>query len=250
MNIQFERAEVSLKKQVTDAMRKAIVEGSFTPGQKLVERELCETFDVSRSLMREVLQHLEAEALITIIPHRGPAVTEITYDEAKSIYAVRQALEALAGAGCAENASEHDINALEAALKRIASSGDMPDQKELVAAKNAFYGILLRASGNSIVEEVLTRLNNRINSLRRLSMGQPGRLDNTVKELGAIVDAIRKKDSKLASRLCAEHVRTASVIALDIMRTGSLAQTQHINDSLGLGKRDHLAQKENNTMQA
>ena len=48
MSIQFERAEVSLKKQVIDGMRNAIIDGTFTPGQKLVERELCELFDVSR----------------------------------------------------------------------------------------------------------------------------------------------------------------------------------------------------------
>jgi len=96
MSIQFERPDISLKKHVIDGMRAAIVEGVFAPGQKLVERELCATFDVSRSLIREALQKLEAEALITIVPHRGPMVALITPSEARSIYAVREALEALA----------------------------------------------------------------------------------------------------------------------------------------------------------
>ncbi len=217
MSIQFERVDFSLKKQVIDGMRRAIVDGSFAPGQKLVERELCQLFDVSRSLMREVLQQLEAESLITIVPFRGPVIPEIRIDEAKSIYAVRQALEALAGAGCAKNASEQDIAALESNLALIAQCQDGADPKALIHAKNEFYNVLLGACGNPVVKDMLTGLNNRINSLRRLSMAQPGRLHDTVRELQAIIDAIRNRDADLAARLCGEHVGKASEIALASM---------------------------------
>ncbi|PCO29962.1 GntR family transcriptional regulator, partial [Escherichia coli] len=59
-------------------LRTAILDGVFAPGQKLSERELCESLDVSRSCLRESLQHLQAEGLITIVPHRGPEVTDIS----------------------------------------------------------------------------------------------------------------------------------------------------------------------------
>ena len=159
----------------------------------------------------------KAEALITIVPHRGPAVAEITLSEAQSIYAVRQALEALAGAGCAQHASEQDIAALEVSLQRVAACQGNTDQKALVHAKNDFYRVLFKACGNPIVRDMLTGLNNRINSLRRFSMGQPGRLPNTVKELEAIIAAIRNHDAELASKLCAEHVGKAAAIALRVM---------------------------------
>lgn len=225
MVIRFERVDVSLKKQVIDGMRQAVVDGSFAPGQKLVERELCEIFDVSRPLMREALQQLEAEALITIVPYRGPVVSEISLDEAKSIYAVRQALEALAGAGCAEHASARDIADLEASLEAIALCSDATDQKPLVHAKNEFYRILLRACSNPVVAQMLTGLNNRINLLRRLSMGQPGRLTDTVAELKGIVEAIRNKDAALASKLCSDHVAKAATIALRAMSEKNAAKS-------------------------
>jgi len=119
MHIQFERPEVSLKKHVIDGLRAAIIDGIFVPGQKLVERELCAMFDVSRSLIREALQKLEAEALITIVPHRGPMVALMSPAEARAIYSVREALEALAGAGCARHATATDLAALAAALRQI-----------------------------------------------------------------------------------------------------------------------------------
>jgi len=217
MSIQFERPDISLKKHVIDGMRAAIVEGVFAPGQKLVERELCAMFDVSRSLIREALQKLEAEALITIVPHRGPMVALITPSEARSIYAVREALEALAGAGCARHASAADIAALEQALAHIKRCADDGNQHALVQAKNAFYDALLAACGNPVVQEILTGLNNRINALRRLSMSQPGRLPHTIAEIAAIISAIRHHDAPLAARRCAEHVSHAADTALHAM---------------------------------
>ncbi len=229
MSIQFERVDFSLKKQVIDGMRNAIVDGSFSPGQKLVERELCQLFDVSRSLMREVLQQLEAEALITIVPFRGPMVAEIRLDEAKSIYAVRQALEALAGAGCAQNASDSDIAALQANLAIIVQFADGADPKSVVRAKNEFYNVLLSACGNPVVKDILTGLNNRINSLRRVSMAQPGRLVDTARELQDIIDAIRNRNADLASKLCADHVGKAAAIALEVMaREQGVSQTDAV----------------------
>ena len=63
------REETSLRQKTTAMLRTAILDGVLTPGQKLSERELCESLDVSRSCLRESLQHLQAEGLITIVPH-------------------------------------------------------------------------------------------------------------------------------------------------------------------------------------
>ena len=88
------REEMSLRQRTSEALRTAILDGVFSPGQKLLERELCENLGVSRPLLRESLQHLQAEGLITIVPHKGPEVTNITRDEVKDIYEVRASLSA------------------------------------------------------------------------------------------------------------------------------------------------------------
>jgi DNA-binding GntR family transcriptional regulator len=100
------REETSLRQRTTQTLRTAILDGVFAPGQKLSERELCESLDVSRSCLRESLQHLQAEGLITIVPHRGPEVTDISVQEVRDIYEVRASLEGLASRGFALHASE------------------------------------------------------------------------------------------------------------------------------------------------
>ncbi len=204
------REETSLRQRTTQTLRKAILDGLFSPGQKLSERELCESLDVSRSCVRESLQHLQAEGLITIIPHRGPEVTTISPKEVRDIYEVRANLESLAGRGFANNASPSQVLALRAKLTELARPEVAEDKATMLNVKNQFYDILIEGCGNLVAGQMLKQLNNRVTVLRRISMSQPGRLPNTIKELDAIVTAIEHGDGDTAARLCAQHVQKAS----------------------------------------
>ncbi len=70
-------------------LRSAIGSGLFKPGQRLIERELCEQVGVGRTSIREALRQLEAEGLVTTIPHRGPIVSTISVEEAEQLYDLR-----------------------------------------------------------------------------------------------------------------------------------------------------------------
>jgi DNA-binding transcriptional regulator YhcF (GntR family) len=142
------REETSLRQRTTQTLRTAILDGVFAPGQKLSERELCESLDVSRSCLRESLQHLQAEGLITIVPHRGPEVTDISVQEVRDIYEVRASLEGLASRGFALHASEAQRAALRAKLGELAVPGVASDKVALLAIKNQFYDILIEGCGN------------------------------------------------------------------------------------------------------
>jgi DNA-binding GntR family transcriptional regulator len=216
------REETSLRQRATQTLRTAILDGVLAPGQKLSERELCESLDVSRSCVRESLQHLQAEGLITSIAHRGPEVTSISRTEVQDIYAVRASLEGLAGRGFALNASEVQRQALRAKLNELTElvKPEMAgNQASMLNIKNQFYDILIEGCGNLVAGQMLKQLNNRVTVLRRISMAQPGRLPNTLQELEAIVSAIEKRDGDTAARLCGEHVQKAAENVLLSMRT-------------------------------
>ncbi len=208
------RTTPSLRQQVVDRLREAILSGQLEAGRKLVERELCESLGVSRTSLREALQHLQAEGLIVNIPHKGPMVASIGPDEARDIYAVREVLEAQAGAGFAVHATQEQIEQLRAALKRLQSRQVRASAGGLIEAKNAFYDILLEGCGNRVIGQVLTQLNNRVTFLRRLTLSESHRLEASLKELAEIVDAIESRDAKRASKLCAVHVQRAAESAM------------------------------------
>ncbi len=213
----------SLRHQATDRLRAAILAGRFAPGQRLVERELWQSLGISRPVLREALQHLQAEGLIRIIPHKGPLVATIDLDEARAIYEVRRSLEGLAGEGFARHASNEQVARLRAALQYLHTPAASADTAALLAAKNAFYAVLLEGCGNHVVGQILTQLNNRVTLLRRLSLSQAGRLPRALVELEAIVEAIEAHDPVRARDACALHVSSAAAAMMAAFPGGDTA---------------------------
>ncbi|WP_099866413.1 GntR family transcriptional regulator [Pararhizobium haloflavum] len=207
------RTDVTLSLRLVGAMRDAILDGTLEPGRHLPERELCALFDVSRSLVREALQALAAEGLITIVPHRGPKVTLIDRDAARDLYRVRAALEGLACAEFAERADASQRDAFFAAAARLQTLSEDDPPQRLIDAKNVYYERLLSGCRNQTLADMFTRLNNRIVQLRRLSLSAAGRLGDTLREIAAVVAAVERRDPVEARRLAELHVERAAAVA-------------------------------------
>src|SRR5262245_677251 len=98
-----------VRRQLEDRLRRAIVEGRFAPGEHLPDRAIQDTFQVSRTVVREAVRQLEAEGLVETVPHRGIFVKVLSVEEAVQIYAVREALEPLAAREFTRNATNADV---------------------------------------------------------------------------------------------------------------------------------------------
>jgi DNA-binding GntR family transcriptional regulator len=199
--------------QTANKLRDAILSGYFKPGQRLVEAELCERMEVSRTSMREALRRLEAERLISIIPNRGPSVAEITWEEAKAIYDVRAILEGEAAALFALSATPEEKRAMAQALTAFAEASEANDAIGRLTSTSRFYEVMLQGCGNSIIRELLQGLVARINFLRARSMSRPGRAKYSAAEMRRILKAIEKKDAVGARAAAVEHVRAACAAA-------------------------------------
>ncbi|MGO4714631.1 GntR family transcriptional regulator [Bradyrhizobium sp. 2TAF24] len=217
INLQVPRQAATLRLLVEDKLRSAIAAGHFKPGQRLIERELCEQIGVGRTSVREALRQLEAEGLVVTVPHRGPEVSSITADEARQLYELRALLEGFAGRHFAEHGSDAAIAELGRAVDGFATAAKGDDRAALVAAKTRFYAVLTQGAGNVFVTQTLTTLHNRITLLRVTSMTQSGRLDDSVTEIRAIYDAIVARDPDRAEALCKHHIAKAAEIALAVL---------------------------------
>lgn len=214
MDFKVSKRSATLRGQVEDNIRKAILEGHFAPGQRLVERELCDILDVSRTSVREALRQLEAEGLITMVPHKGPMVSVVRQAEAQQLYELRALLEGFAGQRFAEAGAKELKAKLSEALadfEQVVKSGHSGD---LLEAKAGFYKLLLEGCGNVFVAQTLETLYNRIALLRMASMSQPGRLTRSLAELRDIVFAIQAGDGIAAGAACRRHIDNAAKAAL------------------------------------
>jgi DNA-binding GntR family transcriptional regulator len=202
-----------IRSQVVETLRTAITSGRFSPGQRLVEKDLCDLLGVSRPSVREALRELESEGLITTIPNRGPLVTRLTPQDAAGIYEVRGVLEALAAKLCAERASEEQIDALSATVDRLEAASRTDDVEQILVAKRAFYDTLLVGSQNVIIPSMLRTMNARITQLRRVSLSSIERLPESIAEIREVVAAIRARDPEAAFQASLRHIEQAQKVA-------------------------------------
>lgn len=208
----LDREDLTLNARLVRALREAILSGDFKGGSRLVEREMTEMFGVSRGLLREAIQTLASEGLITLVPHKGPVVTLLGREEAAELYRVRSALEGLACSEFAHRASQAQRQELFEIFGRLEAMLGREEPNALVEAKNDFYRCLLTGAANDVLQLMFTQLNNRIVQLRRLTLSASGRFPDTIKEIGAVVDAIRDGDGRRARELAEAHVAAAAEV--------------------------------------
>ena len=211
-SLRVERAPAPIRSRVLDNLRQAILDRKLAPGQRLIERELVELTGVSRTSIREALRELAAEGLVTTIPNKGTIVAQVTVEEARQLYQVRSALEALAGRLFVENATDAQRRALSSAyraVERAASKGS----PAWLAAKDKFYDVLFDGAGNEALRSIASTLHARINLLRSLSLTRPGRAAESMAELAEIVAAVAANDADAAAKACSHHVEAAGMAA-------------------------------------
>lgn len=217
-DLNVSRESTSLRLLVENRLRSAIGSGLFKPGQRLIERELCEQVGVGRTSIREALRQLEAEGLVTTIPHRGPIVSTISVEEAEQLYDLRALLEGYAGRECARLRDPEIIGRLRKQFVQMGAVAGKEDRSDLLAAKTEFYAALLEGCGNVFVERFLKMLLNRVTVLRMTSMTQSNRIGRSLTEIEAILVAIENGDEDGAEQACVQHIKNAAAVALEALR--------------------------------
>lgn len=190
-------------------LREAIMSGHFKPGERLVETDLCEQLQISRTSLREAIRVLSSEKLVVLVPNKGPSVAEISWEEATQIYHVRKMLEGELAAQAARNISDEEIEKMQRALADFDRAVKSEDAPLRISATTNFYDALIRGSGNQIIGDLIHNLQARINFLRVQTMSSPGRAKNSNRELKKIGDAIAKHDVRAARAAAVDHVEAA-----------------------------------------
>jgi DNA-binding GntR family transcriptional regulator len=213
----IDKAPQTLRDIVQDRMRNAIIEGHFAPGERLVERPLCDQLGVSRTVVRETIRFLEAEGLVEIIPNRGPIVATFNWNQAKQIYDIRRQLEGAAAAACADKDDPVFADQLSTALRTLKATMDDTAWTDLLQASTQFYEAIFLQAGHTIAWDIVQRLNGRISRLRALTLSAKDRERAGIDHMTAIHDAILSKNSDAARNAVNAHIADASQVAQRVL---------------------------------
>jgi GntR family transcriptional regulator, trigonelline degradation regulator len=219
-SLKVERRTTTLRGLALEKMRTAILDAHFHPGERLIERSLCEELGVSRTVVREVLRHLETEGLVDSIPNQGPIVAKLDRETAAQIYEIRALLEGDAAMACARHADEAVITRLGECIDSIRQAFETREHQTVRELTTRFYEAMFEGGGKNVAWEIVQTLNARINRLRALTIGSDDRGCQAVQEMNRILDAIRDRDAQRARDAATAHVARVAAIAEQILMQG------------------------------
>lgn len=183
----------------------------YKPGDRLVESELAERFGVSRTPIREALQRLETQSLLSR-DGRSLIVASLDHTQLSELYVVRGELEGLAARLAARHAAPEEVKVLQDML-----ADDMKlvgDPVALSRANRRFHKQIHLASHNRFLVQQLDLVHRSMALLATTSLAAEGRTVETLKEHAAIVAAIAAGDGEAAYRALRDHISEAFVTRL------------------------------------
>jgi DNA-binding GntR family transcriptional regulator len=210
-----------LRRKIVAALRRAIETGELKPGDRLVEKDLCQGLSVSRTSLREALRELQTDKLVVAVP-RGLIVAEVSEEDAANIYQVRATLEGLVAAQFAQSANDLDVEKLKTAVARLEEAYRSKNFERILDEKKGFYDVICIGAKNTVVRDILDHLGNRINQLRSTSRQDAERWTASLTELKNLANALFARNPKAARAAAIKHVDAAAVVAAQ-KRAGNAA---------------------------
>lgn len=183
----------STASEVYERIWNAIMDHSLPPETRLVEERLCEIFGLGRTRLRQVLQRLAHERVVTLMPNRGAIVSKPSIREAREVFAARRVLEAGIVQTFLETATRADLKRIQDHLARERAAWRENDRRAMLKLSGEFHLVIAEAAGNSILLELLRDLVSR-SSLIIAVYQTPGTPPCPPDEHGQLVAALERRE--------------------------------------------------------
>ncbi|MCV2864951.1 GntR family transcriptional regulator [Albidovulum sediminicola] len=195
-----------MQKDAYTLILEAIEGGTYRPGDRLVESELAERLGVSRTPVREALQRLETQSMLTR-DGRSLIVASLDHNQLAELYVVRAELEGLAARLAAKHATEEEIRVLKDMIDE--DRAHLGDPEALSRANRRFHKQIHLASHNRYLVQQLGLVHRSMALLATTSLAAEGRGEAALAEHEAIVNAIANGEEAAAQSALRAHISKA-----------------------------------------
>ncbi len=188
-----------MKKRIYDILREKIVTLRLPPGEPLIEEKLAKRFKVSRTPIREVLNRLDHEGLVELIPQKGAFVARIGFTDAREIFQIREALEGIAAKISASRFTKEELDEFESAL-------DTEDLEEAEKVGRKLHQSIVQKAENKRISGLIDMLRGQIERMYFFARNLPGREKRSLQEHREILQALKMKNGELAEKAMRKHM--------------------------------------------
>lgn len=202
-----------LKEQAYQALRKAILSGELTPGQRLVEAHLARTLEISRTPIREAIQRLQQEALVTTNSDNGLQISTFSAEDAMQLYECRLALEQVSVTAACHNAKTAQLQKLHRIVQQAEKLVDTKSSPllnfQLLDLDYQFHRLLAEISGNLWLRSMLEQVFDKMMLLRIQTIQQNQNVLEIRTEHYRVYEAVAQRDPKAAAEAIQSHLMAA-----------------------------------------
>ena len=191
---------------VYEEIRGAIVDLRLEPGAPLREAAIATQLGVSKTPVREALGRLEQEGLVEATSFKGAVVTDYSERDLQEIYELRELLEGVAVRAAATEADDATLAALHEVIERSRAARDAEDLVLLAELLGRFDQIIFEQVENARIRNLIETLRAHLTRIGKLTEEIPGRVEASVEEHAAIVEAIARGDADEAERAMRVHI--------------------------------------------
>ena len=207
-----------LRELVLEAIREAIINGTLKPRERLMEIQLAEELGVSRTPIREAFRKLEMEGFVVMVPRKGAYVADLSFKDIADVFEIRSALEGLAASLAAQRITDEELDELERCLVEKADAITTNNIEKLVLVDTKFHETIYKASRNERLTNIINNLREQIQRFRATTLAYPGRMQESLDEHRAIVEALQARDAKQAQQLAGEHIENAEISMIESVK--------------------------------
>ena len=194
-----------LREVIRERIVERILDGTYSPGSRIVESQLAHEFGTSQAPVREALRDLEGMRFIESQPHVGARVRAVTSEELGQIYPVRAALEEVAGREAAVRVTDEILAALAGELQAMRRAAEAGDVHEQLVHDARFHETIVEASGNQVLLEVWRSL--RVEASTLVSVLKADSNLRMIAEMHRpVLSALQSRDPDLAGKEMRAHI--------------------------------------------
>lgn len=198
-------ATATVEQRLYDAIFDSVMQQRLPPGTKLPEAALCELFQVTRSVVRKVLQRLAHDHIVELRANKGAVVASPTPQETREIFEARRGLESAIVRLAVGKARASDVAELRHCMAQEHEAMHRYDQPAWSRLASNFHLRLARLAGNPILERYLVELLSRCSLIVALYEA-PGNASCEHEEHEALVDCIGRGDAEGAAQRMEQHL--------------------------------------------
>lgn len=211
---------ISIRERVYIHIKDLILEGEFKTGDRLVERELAERLNISRTPIREALFRLESQGFVKTVPRKGVIVADISEKEIIEVFTILSSLEVLAAKLAVQKLDDETKNKFLACIQKVDACLQDQNETDYSDLHSELNYLLYSSAKNSKLYEMLSGLSDYIRAFAKIGYKKTGRAKQSMEEHLRIMEAIVNQEIEMAEYLTKIHIENSRKAYIEAVKQG------------------------------